>query len=135
MMSPIAAIASGIRPPAPRPWTARPAISIPIDIARPLMTDPVEKSVIAEQEERPPPVDVGELPVQRDGHCRAEHVGGEDPRVVLEAAEVAGDLRQGGGDDRLVERGEEHAEHEPEEDDQGPALAEGIDGAVIHFVT
>ncbi len=43
--------------------------------------------------------------------------------------------REGGGDDRLVERRQKHAEHEPEEDDQGSALAERIDGAVIHFVT
>jgi hypothetical protein len=54
---------------------------------------------------------------------------------VLEAAKVVRDPRQGGGDDGLVERRQKHSEHEPEEDDQGAALAEWIDGAVIHFVT
>jgi hypothetical protein len=47
MMSPIAAIASGMSPPAPRPWTARPAISISIDVATPLRIEPAEKSAIA----------------------------------------------------------------------------------------
>ena len=46
MMSPIAATASGMRPPAPSPWMARPAMSIPIDIESPQMIDPVEKSAI-----------------------------------------------------------------------------------------
>ena len=99
------------------------------------MIDPVEKRRDPDEEERAPPVDVRELPVQRYGHGRSEHVRREDPRVVLEAAQVLRDAREGGGDDRLVERRQEHAEHEPEEDDQGAALAEWIDGAVIHFVT
>jgi hypothetical protein len=54
---------------------------------------------------------------------------------VLEAPEVVRDAREGGGDDRLVERGQEHPEHEPEEDDQRAALTEWIDRGVIHFVT
>jgi hypothetical protein len=36
--SPITAIASGIRPPAPSPWIARPRISTVMDGARPLTT-------------------------------------------------------------------------------------------------
>ena len=46
MMSPMAAIASGMRPPAPRPCTARPAISIPIEVAMPQRIEPVENSVM-----------------------------------------------------------------------------------------
>jgi hypothetical protein len=87
----------------------------------------------AQEEERPAAVDVRELPVQRDGHRRAEHVRGEDPRVVLEATEIGDDARQSGRDDRLVEGGEQHAEHEPKEDDQRAALAERVNGAVIHI--
>ena len=41
---------------------------------------------------------------------------GDDPRQMLEAAEIADDRRQRSRDDRLVERGEEHAEHERAED-------------------
>ena len=52
---------------------------------------------------------------------------------MLKAPEVSDDPRQGGSDDGLVERGEEHPEHQPEEDDQRAALAQRIDGAVIHI--
>jgi hypothetical protein len=89
----------------------------------------------SEQEERPAAVDVRQLSVQRHGDGGAQHVRREDPGVMLESAEIGGDPRQGGGDDRLVEGRKQHAEHEPEEHDQGPALAERIDRAVIHFVT
>ncbi len=44
--SPITAIASGIKPPAPSPWIARPAISIVIDCASPQTTAPPMKRTI-----------------------------------------------------------------------------------------
>src|SRR5918996_455691 len=86
-----------------------------------------------EDEERPASVQVGELPVEGDGDRHAEHVGGEDPRVLLEPAQVRDDPRRRRGDDRLVQRRDEHAEHESGEDDQRAALAERVDGAVIHI--
>src|SRR5207244_441421 len=60
-----------------------------------------------DEEERTAAVDVPELPVQRHGHRRGEQVRREDPGVAREAAELADDLRQRGGDDRLVERREQ----------------------------
>jgi hypothetical protein len=62
-----------------------------------------------EDEEGPAPVQVGELPVERHGNRHAEHIGGEDPGVLLEPAQVLDDPRRGGGDDRLVQRRDEHA--------------------------
>jgi hypothetical protein len=43
---------------------------------------------------------------------RGEQVGGHHPRQVVQAAEVADDRRQRGRHDRLVERRQEHAEHQ-----------------------
>ena len=61
-------------------------------------------------------VDVAELPVERHGHRRGEHVRREDPRVLRDPAEVADDARERGRDDRLVERGEEERHHQPRVD-------------------
>ena len=51
---------------------------------------------------------VAEFAVQRHDDGRAEQVGGDDPRQVVEAAEFADDGRQRGRDDGLIERGEQH---------------------------
>ena len=47
MMSPMMASARAIRPPPPRPWTARPPISIGIDWAAPAIREPIRKMTIA----------------------------------------------------------------------------------------
>ena len=61
------------------------------------------------------PVHVAELAVDRRRDRRGEQVRGDDPGEVVEPAEVADDGRQRNRDDRLVERGEEHAEHQRDE--------------------
>jgi hypothetical protein len=66
-----------------------------------------------DDEKRLAPVGVAELPVQRHRHGRGEHVGGEDPGVLRDPAEVGHDLRQRGGDDRLVERRQQQGDHQP----------------------
>ena len=63
------------------------------------------------------PVLVAELAVQRRHDRLGEQVGRDDPGEVVEAAEVADDRRQRRRDDRAVERGEQHHEHEAREDD------------------
>ncbi len=55
---------------------------------------------------------VAELAPQGRGRGRGEHVRRDDPGQVLHAAEFADDRRQGGRDDGLVERGEQHAEEQ-----------------------
>src|SRR6185312_15867850 len=70
-------------------------------------------------------VEVGDLaPERRDGG-RGQEIGGNDPREVVEAAEVADDAGQGGADDALVERGEEHAGHDADQHDHDLAVGQG----------
>jgi hypothetical protein len=59
---------------------------------------------------------VAELPVERRRDRGGEQVRRHDPGQVVQPAEVADDRRQGGRDDRLVERGQEHPEHQCGED-------------------
>lgn len=58
------------------------------------------------------PVLVAELAPQRGGRGGGEHVGGDDPGEVGHAAELADDGRQGGGDDGLVECGDQQAQQQ-----------------------
>src|SRR3546814_1292757 len=51
MISPIAAIVVTIRPPPPRPWSARNAINAPIERLRPHSTDPMRNRAIAPRSE------------------------------------------------------------------------------------
>ena len=63
------------------------------------------------------PVQVAELPVQRRHDRLSQKVGGHDPGQLLEAAELADDRRECRRDDRAVERGEQHHQHEAGEHD------------------
>lgn len=94
-----------------------------------------------DQEEVAPTQDVAELAV--DGHHDGgrEQVGGGDPHLVVDAAELPDDRRHGGGDDGLVEAGEQHARDEGAEDDPDAALREqegrilrGGDGHSVGFL-
>ena len=64
------------------------------------------------------PVEVAELAVERRGDRRRQQVAGDDPRELVQAAELGRDGRQRGGDDRPVERGQQDREHERHEDDR-----------------
>src|SRR5690606_8587734 len=57
----------------------------------------------------------------------AEDVRGDDPGLVLDAAELSDDRGQRRADDRLIERGQEHARHQRAEDrpDELPAQDDG----------
>ena len=73
-------------------------------------------------EELLPAVEVTELAPQRGRDRRGENVGGHHPGQVVQAMQIARDRRQCGGDDRLVERRQQHAEHQRPEDHQDPAM-------------
>ena len=76
-------------------------------------------------------VEVAELPVQRHRRDHRERVGGDDPGDAGEPAEVVGDRRERGRDDRAVER----AHHLPElqaDEDQQRARSRPAGGAVGH---
>ncbi len=85
-------------------------------LAEPRQHRPGEEDQDRDEEHGLAPVHVAELAVERRRDGRREQIRGDDPREVVEAAEVADDRRQRGRDDRLVERGQEHAEHERRED-------------------
>jgi hypothetical protein len=76
-------------------------------------------------------VDVAELAVERRDDRRGDEVGGGRPGLVVQALEVVGDGPDGRGDDGLVERGEEHAHHQADEDGDDLPVAQrpgrGID--------
>ena len=76
------------------------------------------------------PVHVAELAVDRGRERRGEQVRGDDPGEVVEPAEVADDVRQRDGDDRLVERGQEHAQHQ--RDEHGAQRCAGQPPVVLH---
>jgi hypothetical protein len=62
-------------------------------------------------------VDVAELAVERRGRGGGDHERCDDPREMLEAAEIADDARQRRADDVLVEGGEGERQHQPGEDE------------------
>ena len=84
--------------------------------ASPHSTEPTRKITIATCSTTLAAVEVAELAVERADDGRREQVRRDDPREVLEPAEVADDRRQRGRDDRLVERREQHDEHQRAED-------------------
>ena len=84
----------------------------------------------AEQEDRPAAEQVGQLAVERAADGGGQQVGGERPRVEVVAAEVGDDPRQGRADDRLVERGQEDADHDGAEDAHPDRMRELDRGAV-----
>ena len=59
-----------------------------------------------------PAVEIADLAPQRGGGGGREQVAHDHPRQVLEAAQVGDDGGQGGGHDRLVDGGDEHADHQ-----------------------
>ena len=75
-------------------------------------------------EEDLPAVLVAELAPQRRGYGRGEQVSGDDPSDVRAALEVADDGRQRGRDDGLIERRQQHPEHERTDDQEHPAVAQ-----------
>ena len=69
-----------------------------------------------------PAVEVTKLAPQRGRDRRGEKVGGHHPGQVVQAMQVARDRRQRRRDDRLIERRQQHAEHQRPEDHQDPAM-------------
>ena len=64
------------------------------------------------EEERLAAVEVARAAPQRHRDGGAEQIGGDDPRKLVDPAEVADDRRQRRGHDRLVERREQHRQQQ-----------------------
>ena len=69
-----------------------------------------------DQHHHPPAVNVGQLAVERRHRGGGEQIGGDHPGQVAQIGKVPADGRQRGGDDGLVERAEEHRQHDAEHD-------------------
>ena len=101
--------ASTISPPPPSPCIARKAISWPMSCGQTAQDAADQEHDDGDLEQPLAAEEVAELAVERRRHRGRQQIGGDHPRQMVEAAELAGDRRQGGGDDRLIQRGEEHA--------------------------
>ena len=64
-----------------------------------------------------PAVEVAELAVDRRDNGRGQDIGGDHPAQVIDAAEIGDDGRQRGGNDGLVERGEQQQHRHRGDDD------------------
>ena len=73
------------------------------------MVTPVEQDAA-------PAVDVGQLAEQRRRRGRAQEIGRDHPGQVLDVAEMDPDGRQGRRDDGLLQRAQEHGEHDAGDD-------------------
>ena len=71
-------------------------------------------------EEHLPAVLVAQLAPQRRRHRRGQQVGGDHPGDVGPALQVAHDRRQRGRHDGLVQRGQQHPEHQRTDDQEDP---------------
>ena len=77
-----------------------------------------------DQHHHAPAVHVGKLAVERHHRRAGDEIGGHHPGQIAEVAEVLADGGQRGGDDGLVERAEEHRQHDADDDRQDFLVAE-----------
>ena len=101
---------------APRPWTARAAISHASDWARPPASEASENSDEPDHEHPPAPHQVGEAAAEQQEAAEGERVGVDDPReVVLGEVQGAADRGQRDVDDRGVDHDDELRHREQRE--------------------
>ena len=108
--------ASAISPPPPRPWNARRKHQRRHARRQCAGDRTGDKNDDRGQHQNAPPVDIGELAVERCHRGAGEQIGRHHPGQVVDIAEMPADGRQRGGDDGLVERAEEHRQHDAEHD-------------------
>ena len=100
--------AAGESSAAPRPCTARAAISQASVCARPPASEAPANRISPTDEHAPPPEQVGHAPAQQQEAAEGQHVGVDDPgQVLLGEVEVLADRRQRDVDDRRVEHDDE----------------------------
>ena len=75
-----------------------------------------DKNADGDEHQHAPAVDIRELAVERRHRRAGEQIGRHHPGQVADIAEMPADGRQRGGDDGLVERAEEHRQHDAEHD-------------------
>ncbi len=130
-MTAIVACARAKSPPAPSPWTIAEGDELLHVLREPAQSGAEQEEGDRHEVELAAPVDVAELPVERNGDRHREHVAGEHPRVVRQTAEVGDDPREGRGDDRLVEAREQQREHQRPVDGQDAPDREAVSGRLV----
>jgi hypothetical protein len=70
-------------------------------------------------------VNIGKLSIERRHHRRRQEIRDDDPGKIVEITQVAPDGRQRSGDNRLIDRREEHCHHEAIKDAPHVSLAHG----------
>jgi hypothetical protein len=70
-------------------------------------------------------MDVGELAVERRHRGRGEQIGRHHPGQMRDVVELAPDRRHRGRDDGLVERRQQHGEHDAEQDAANILMGKG----------
>ena len=89
---------------------------LPHRLGEPAQRRPDHEHRDGRDEEGAPAVEVGELAVERGADRGRHEVRRRGPGLHRQALQVVGDGADRGRDDRLVQRGEEHARHEAGED-------------------
>ncbi len=117
------------RPPAPMPWMARNAASSYIDWDSPHSIDPTMKMLIANRMNGLRPYMSESLPYSGVEIVDVIEERGRRPHLQREAVQVVGDGTDRGRDDRLVECGEEHREHQTGQDGHDLLVVEGAAAA------
>ena len=105
-----------INPPPPSPCIARNPINWTMSRLMPDSTEPIRKIAIAAAKIFLRPYRSPSLP-HRGGDRRSQEIGGDHPRKLVEASD---DRRQRRGNNGLVQRCQQHAEHQRAEDQAYP---------------
>ena len=105
-------MAVGWTAPAPMPCTSRKTISDGIDHANPHKNRAKEEDRDPDQHHSLAADEIGELAEHHGGRGLRQKERREHPAVERQAAELADDLRHGGGDDRRFDRDHEIRRHD-----------------------
>ena len=81
------------------------------------------------QQRNAPAMDIGEFSVERRERGRSDQIRGDHPWQLIDVAEHAADRRQCAGQDRLIDRAEEHRQHHAHDDERFSPCVSGVGSA------
>jgi hypothetical protein len=117
MTSPISAVAVTVMAPPPRPCSARAPTSYRHGLRNPAQHRPDDEERHSRLEHQLATEQVTKSADQRGDDRRRQQVAGDNPRLMPRPAQIGDDRRQRGGDDRLVQCRQQHAQHDRQEDE------------------
>ena len=116
-MSPMMASGSDISPPAPRPWKARNAASISIEVEKLDRNEPATKMLMLMMNSGRRPNRSDSLPYSGVVTVAAIRYAVVTPGLLVEAVQIIADGPDRCADDGLVQRAQEHAGHQAVHDE------------------